>query len=444
MFSAFTFFICVNLSPSAVEKIQIETPCLTALGLPAIACEMKKRWAVVIFFAGSLLGGLIGYSSRPEQSKFGFITEIALENPRDRKMQAGANTIPQRWLSLAKQATTFSDEERTNFLKQLAPTDRGKALDALMSQVGPGSTSDQVTSTMSQILDWWAEKDFEEALAHCRKCSNDGMRKYLLGQLINFLAEKDLDRAIQLLAEQKTEDPLFECNLIFTLASEKMGEKANRLLDLLSKLPMTSGSTGTDVDFSHDYDFKAAANGIMAMIKANPGKTPTVLPTNLFESWAARDPDAAQVWWVKNGSFAFNNWSSLLNGVEKHSTPEAASAWVVTKLEEPGAPREKMIRELAAYSGSDVAGKINTIARAMPDIATQDRFLTDVILTNWDPLSSRFRFAISGLSSPQTRLAAFQKIATTNQGIFLGEIDEAQFQAWGLTRQQVELICKPK
>jgi hypothetical protein len=50
---------------------------------------------------------------------------------------------------------------------------------------------------------------------------------------------------------------------------------------------------------------------------------------------------------------------------------------------------------------------------------------------------------VSGLSSPQARLAAFQKIAATNQGIFLGEINDAQFQAWGLTRQQVEQIWKP-
>ena len=405
---------------------------------------MKKRWAVVIFSGGCLLGGLIGRSSRPESGNLESAAENTRKKPRDLVMQIGTDPHSQKWQSLAKQASTFSPEERTNFLKQLAPTDRGEALDALMSQVGPGSSSDEVTSTMSRILDRWAEEDFEEALAYCRKCSNDGMRKYMLGQLINFLAEKDLDRAIQLFAEQKAEDPSFNCNLIFTLASEKMGENANRLLDLLAKLPMTSGSTGTDVDFSHDYDFKAAADGIMAMIRAGPEKTPTVLPTNLFESWAARDPDAAQAWWVKNGSFAFNNWSNLLNGVEKHSTPEAASAWVVTKLEEPGAPREKMIRELSAYSGSDVAGKINTIARAMPDIATQDRFLTDVILTNWDPLSSRFQFAISGLSSPQTRLDAFQKVAARHQGPLLEKIDDAQFQAWGLTRQQVELICKPK
>jgi hypothetical protein len=36
MFSAFILCIRVNLSPSAIEKIQIEMPCLTALELRVI------------------------------------------------------------------------------------------------------------------------------------------------------------------------------------------------------------------------------------------------------------------------------------------------------------------------------------------------------------------------------------------------------------------------
>ncbi len=360
-------------------------------------------------------------------------------------MQAGAaEAHSQKWQSLAKQVITFSAEERSSFLKQLAPADRGKALDALMSQAGPDSSSHLVTSTMDGILKSWAEEDIEEALSHCQKCTNDGMRKYILGKLLETLAEKDPDRAIQLFAQQKTEDPSFQPNVVFTLARTRMGEDADQLVDLLSKLGLSSGSSGTGVNFSNDYDFQTAADGIMAMIKANPGKSPTVLPTNLMESWATLDPDAAQTWWLKNGSFAYNDWGDLFSGIEKHSTPDAAAAWLVAKFEEPGAPRARMILDLSFNNDGGFAGKINTIARAMPDIATQDRFLTDVILTNQNPLSSRNRFAISGLSTPQARLAAFQKIGARNRVTDLEEIDDAQFQGWGITRQQVEQIVKPK
>ena len=405
---------------------------------------MKRRWALILFFSGSLLGGWIGYSSRPAAVNSELKTEIALKNPRDRKMQVGAEAHSQKWQSLAKQVTTFSSEERATFLEQLAPADRGKALDALMSQAGPGSTSNLVTSMMDKILKSWASEDFEDALSFCQKCTNDGMKKYMLGQLLETLVNTDPDRAIQLFAQQKTEDPSFRPNVVFTLARTRMGEDADQLVDLLSKLPMSSGSSGTGVKFSNDYDFQAAADGIMAMIKANPGKSPTVLPTNLMESWAALDPDAAQAWWVKNGSFTYNDWGNLFSGVEKHSTPDAAAAWLVARFEEPGAPRARMILDLSFNNDGGFAGKINTIARAMPNIAAQDYFLTDVILTTMEPLSSRNRFAISGLSTPQARLTAFQKIGAQNRVTDLKEIDDAQFQAWGLTRQQVEQICKPK
>ena len=404
---------------------------------------MKIHRAVGIFLVGSLFGGWIGYSSRPAGANLRTKNEIALKNPRDRKIQAGAEAHSQKWRSLAKQVTTFSDEERSGFLKQLAPADRGRALDALMSQAGPGSSSHHNTSTMDEIIKSWAIEDFEEALSYCQKCTSDGMRKYMLGELLEVLAENDPDRALQLLVQQSTEDPSFDSNVIFELARTKMGGNANQLVDFLTKFPMKSGSAAASVNFSHGYDFEVAANGIIAVIKANQGKNPAVLPMNLMESWAALDPDAAQTWWEKNGSFPYNDWSKILSGVEKHSTPEAAAAWVVAKFEKPGAPRAKMIRDLASDGVDGIAGKINMIARAMPDVGAQDRFLTDVILENSASLTRHYRFAISGLSSPQTRLTVFQKIGSENCVIDLQAVDDAQFQAWGLTRQQVELIFKP-
>jgi hypothetical protein len=411
-------------------------PSLTALGLHVIASEMKKRWAVVIFFVGSLLGGLIGYSSRPAAAKLGSEDEIALKNPRDRKKQADVDDHPKKWQSLGKRVTTFSSEERASFLKELVPTDRGKALDALMSHVGPGFTSDLVTSMMDKILKSWAAEDFEAALSFCQKCTNDGMRKYMLGQLLETLVETDPDRAIQLFGQQKVEDPLFESDMLSTLAGTRMGESAAQLVDLMSKFPATSEYDGAIVRFSSDYDFQAAAAGIMAVIKANPGKSPAVLPINLMKSWAALDPDAAHAWWVKNGSFSFNSWDSLLDGVEKHGDLSSA-AWALAKLEEPGAPRQKMIAELSA-------DQVLRIAKATPDVTTQDRFLTEVVRENANPFSEPFRGAISGLSSPQARLAAFQESSKKISVTMLKYIDDSEFQAWGITREQVKSILPQK
>jgi hypothetical protein len=405
---------------------------------------MKKRWGIGLFFLGALLGWMIGndHHDGPGASKTNHVAVAEIH--RERKVEPAREAHAQKWQSLGKRSLTFSTEERDGFLKSLAPDDRGKALDALMSQVGPGFTSSQVIAMMSEILKSWAHDDVEGVLSYIGKCSNEGMRKFMMGQLLEILAENDPDRAIKLYAEQSAEDPSFQSNVVFRLAQTRMGENAGQLLDLLSKLPMNSSSAGTGVNFSKDYDFQSAADGIAAMIKANPNKTPTVLPMNLMESWAARDPDAAHAWWAKNGSFEYNDWSKVLNGVEKHSTPEAAAEWVIAKFEEPGAPRGKMIRDLSNSSNDGVAARINAIARAMPDIAAQDRFLGDVVLVNWDGIQNRYGFAISGLSSPQARLDVFRKIAAQKCVPDLRAINDSQFTAWGINRQQVEQLLKPE
>ena len=444
-FLAAALFICVNLRPSAVEKIQIDSPCLTDLGLTVIFAEMKKRWAVVMFFAGSLLGGLIGYSSRPDSDKLGFKDDVVVTKPRERRKEAGGIAHSQKWQSLGKRIATFSDKERANFLEQLAPTDRGKALDALMSQVGPGRSSPLITSMMSEILKSWATENFEETLSFSQKCSNDGMRNYMLDQLLEVAAVEDPDRALQLYVDQIIVDPTFRSEVYITVAENKGGESAQQLLDILFKLRVRgSGYAGINVNFSDDYDFRAAADGIAAMIEANPEQHFTVLPMNLLSSWAAADPDAAQAWWAKGGSFMSDDWYKLLMGVEKNSTPEAAAAWTAAKLAEPGAPRERMIQNLSRFDDEANGGRISRIAQAIPEVAAKDHFFNEIIFANKSILSGGYRSAMSGLSSTAARLAAFQKIGAKKLWIDLEEINDAQFQAWGLTRQQVELIVKPK
>lgn len=379
---------------------------------------------------------------------------------RDRQIGPAKEAHAQKWQSLARRALTMSFQEREDMAKELAPSDRGKALDALMSQMGPGSSSQNLQQMMQKILESWAATDLDGAMAYCEKCPNDGMRKFMLGALFKTIAEADPDRALSLYAAMAAEDPSFQSDVVFTLARDRMGKDAGQFVDLISKLPARSGASGMGAEFAKGYDFQTAADGVVAFMNAHsknkigqlpPGfvegnstNNPAIVPTNLLESWAATDPDAAQAWWVKNGSFPFNEWSKLLNGVEKHSSPEAAAAWTVAKLEEAGAPRQKMMWELVNSSREGVAGRINTIARAMPDVAAQDRFLTETVMINYSSQTEQYGFVISGLSSPEVRLDVFQKLGGKSNLIDLKKFDDAQFQAWGFTRQQAELAYKRK
>jgi hypothetical protein len=401
--------------------------------------RMKKLWLLPVFACGTLVGWL-ARDGMPSQPKAVTSETQPTKTKRDRTTETSQNSYAQKWRALSRQSQAFTQEEREKFINQLPPEDRLKALEALMADAGPKGLSTKTLFLMTQILGEWAKTDFEGAWDDCAKCQSPGLRKFMQSELIDLLASKDPARALSSLQDLAAEDPAVDTKAIVTLARGEMGKNPEQLLALVTALPDARTFYSSGLTYPEDFDFEKLASGLADIEKKNPGKAMGFGPDNVLGAWADRDPEGAHAWWLKGEKFDYNGWGQILDSVEKRSTPESAAAWAVEKFEDPGAPREKMIRELSG--GTSQASKINGIARAMPDIAAQDRFLSEVVQVNWNGLDRNYGFALTGLSSPQARLETLRKLSADNHQPNIGGISDAQFQTWGITRTEVEQIFK--
>jgi hypothetical protein len=109
-----------------------------------------------------------------------------------------------------------------------------------------------------------------------------------------------------------------------------------------------------------------------------------------------------------------------------------------------------MLRSLAQGISTRRRTFIDSIAQAMPDAASRDRFLGDVMTASrpHDPAVD-FNLALTQISSPAARLETLRQLVINshltgnNSHMRAANIPAAQLQQWGLTRQQVEQAQAP-
>lgn len=398
---------------------------------------MKAHQALLLFAAGLGAGWLIPRGASPDSP------DVAGHQPappvaRKHETRPAKTSHESKWRVFARKLPSMSGEERDAFEKSLAPVDRTAAIDALLAQAGPEGFHWATRSMIGNILKAWAGEDFDGSWDWCRQIESDGNRNFVAAQLLNELADKDPDRALALHLEMSAADPKFLSNVPLTLLRKATSTDAGSFLDLLGKTPFGDGSSGTAMEFAADFDFQQAADGLDALLRSQQGKQPPVFPTNFLASWAAREPDAAYAWFSKNQNIPFENFGSLLEGIEKHGVPGASIAWAADKLNEPGAPRDAMIHSLSQIDSSHRATTINAIVQALPDTASRDRFLGDVVtMSNASNPAIGFGFALNAMSSSEARLDVLRRLAERGR-LEIAKIPDAQFQTWGLDRQQVE------
>ncbi len=133
-----------------------------------------------------------------------------------------------------------------------------------------------------------------------------------------------------------------------------------------------------------------------------------------------------------------NCFSDLLEGIEKQGIPEAASAWVASKIEESESSRQLIVEGMSNAS----AASINGIVKAQANSNSSDRFLTELFVNQCQYYPHDFTTTLSGMSSTQARLEAFAQVKKAGADL-TEEITETQYQAWGVTKQQFEAIFPP-
>jgi len=398
---------------------------------------MKVHWTPIIYAAGLGTGWLVfGGGVRESAESAG--NKSAAPVVTKREARPAKTPHETKFRNFAKELPKLSTEDKEAFKKSLAPKDRPAAIEAMLAQAGPDGIPGQTRVMVDEILKTWANEDFEGVWAWCQQLESDASRKFVASQIIEGLVNKDPDRAFALHLEMAAEDPEFTSHAPLNILQQAVSKDAASFLDLLGKLPCRNGSSGRPMDFAADFDFQQAADGITALTKSHSGKSPPAFPTNFLSSWAARDADAAYAWYANNNGTPFENFGNLLEGIEKQGVPGASAARAADKLSQPGTARDAMLRSLAQSTSDRKASTINSIAQAMPDTTSRDRFLGDMLTTSpySDPMAE-VGFTLNQMSTPAARLEALQQLRNNNR-LYPAKISDTQLQQWGLTRQQVE------
>ncbi len=398
---------------------------------------MRKLPVFLVFALGIPVAWVIrdNYPAKPDAT---VVQTPDTKSARSRHVVPTKSPHAGKWSAFGKRANDLNKEEREKAVKELDPEDRLAALEALASQAGLNGLSYGVKKMMEKILESWAIENFADAWTAARSTKNpdlaDFMRKTVLAQL----AKTDPDRAFALHLEQKAVEPDFWSIAPSNFLSSKLRISAAAYIDALKQLPFGGKSTTfPNEKFAENFDFQTAADGLVKLMSEQKNKRPSSFPANFFSEWSKVDPDGAFEWWAVNPSLPVGGLGDILKAMDRLQ-PDTSSGWLAARLQDPAMPRERFIQTIV-NSDDYFASQIHTIAGAMRDDATADAFLTEALVMNSTrrPME-QYANAITALSSPAARLHAFQTMNASHRRLEVAEISDAQFEAWGITRQQAE------
>jgi hypothetical protein len=337
------------------------------------------------------------------------------------------------------QFSTASREEKETLEAAIAPQDRKGVLEALLSQGGPRGFPDGIKEVIERLLALWGSENFEEAWAWCQQIQGRGTRNFVAGKLMNLLVETDPKRALALHLEFAGMNVDFESKVPEKILAKAALTSAEDFLKYAEKFETIHYGTGGDCEFAADFNFQALAEGLAKLKKADASKKfPKGFPSNFFETWAERDRQAAFNGGVLTGLIDFRDF---LSDIGKNDT-ERSLDWVAQQIQSSDVSSKAISRSMHIPSES-----FNGIIQALPDAVTRDRFLLRVVLEGG--VTGRANdipsIAISAMSSPQARLEAFSQMQQVREKNGWDQFDsasitDADFQAWGITRQQISAL----
>ena len=396
---------------------------------------MKKLWMLPIFAFGILVGWSArgGGTSQP-QAEISQVRPTKAQRPQERAVEKSGHDA--KWQVFGKRAKDLKDKEMDAVVNQLPPNDRMSAIGALAAQAGLWGLNSNVRSMMEKILATWADENFDEAWISAQNEKNPDLRNFMMKRVLDKLSDKDPDRAFAIHLEQKAIDPDFNSNAQDRFLSAKLQLGAEEFLGALSQTKFGNSSTGLNLEnFPDDFDYRMLADGLSKLLKEH--QYPAQFPTSFYMKWARKDPEAVYAWWAGNTSPPFSDLNKIIEGIESRA-PSSSVGWIASKLQEPDAPRKKIIEELSNSSAWLAKTNINSIAQALPDEAASDTFLTEILVTNrFGDSAHNYEYVLGGLSSPEARLKAFQQMAEKHNTPRIEGISDAQLQTWGVTREQV-------
>lgn len=396
---------------------------------------MTPYWGIGLFAGGLLAGWVIrgGGDARVKEK-----TTAEAHAPRTPRQR---NTSPREFPQAAKVREFMKkarDGNLAEFYDGIPAKDRMRTFELMAMQVGPSKGYGVENVMLDAYLQKWAEKDFEEVWSSATLCENDGLRRYMVNQLLESLARLEPDKAMDLYLERINAGDEVSASVPLWILTKRSGESADAFLDTFLKMPSSAmGATTTDMTFSENFDFGKVAEALAELKRENKEYRPAAFAGNFLQKWAEQDIDAAHSWWMANGDVShYPGWSGFIDGIERKSGSAEAAQWAAAQIQEGGKMRQKMIESISNAQPELLVSRVAPIADAMPDTESKDRFYIDVMKFNqYGDLLERYDFAMNKMSSPEARLQAIEEIQTEKY-TDLTKIPDSTLQDWGITREQ--------
>jgi hypothetical protein len=415
---------------------------------------MKRRSSNLLLLSGISLAGLAG----------GWLVRrvVAVANPplsvesssrwtRSHELQTVIAKPDKKWQDFAEKFSTTNSEERKTFEKNLTAQDRKAAIEALLTQGGPVGFNRGMSTTIDRILAKWAAENFEQAWAWSQQIREEGSRNFVAGKLLDILVETDQEHALNLYLELAKTYPNLKSQIPEKILASAASKNAEDFLKITGKLGFQNYnsfeggvfySSAKPCEFSKNFNFQEVADGVAKLLKNVENKLPLGFPTNFYDAWAERDRDAAFASFSGGPLNRLSGFHSFLGGLEKSGNPEAVWGWVAGKTQESEASSKTIRNGLESVE----AVSFNGIVEALPDAASRDHFLTQFMQD--DDITSgkreKITLAISAMSSPQVRLEVLSLMQKQHKQPDIKHFTDADLKAWGVTREQVEVIFSEK
>ncbi len=209
-------------------------------------------------------------------------------------------------------------------------------------------------------LDYRAESALGAILNELAKQDIDGMASWLKSQYEPELSDKILEdwfrgqkqmdkrTAFELAKAYIGEKALSGLAGNFMLYGNKDGVTTEDTLYYLDYVPVSGGSSGSDIKFSEDFDFRAFADKSLQRIEEDKenGSSLSSYPTNFYKEWVKHDSEGAFAFFEekvfeRDVELPFNDYSDLIEGYIDSAPPAETAFWLTEVLNGGGLQKEE-------------------------------------------------------------------------------------------------------
>lgn len=300
-------------------------------------------------FAGSLAGFVIAWQVKPTAGNSSSDPASPLQTRVERR-SAGARPMgrlapsefSQHWQETSEEEDSEAKHEA--LLAGLGPAEFPALLAEIDDKAGLSGLDNPGDNQLRELFKAWHAIAPEAALAWLRALPKPEDRHRLLWEIVDEVAETDLDGAVSMLRQYGTDDEGLIAIIPDKLLEKALEQGEDKLLEVC-KLGLRRGGdwpSSCQMSYPERFDFRRVLDGL-ASAQAEIGEQGRFanVPSNLIREWAKRDFQDAWAWLQENKTVPANGKSDLIGAV-----PPADAGALLGSVFDPAAPEDKRYEEV--------------------------------------------------------------------------------------------------